>query len=117
MLKLPAAGMAAIVSLTLFAGPASAKKPDPSTFSYVATVDCGKGPFKIGSGDDVWSPFVDLKNGKAYQPVEWHVKAGDSSFDLVNPDAPKGKRDVCGYDDGVATGTVTLVKLRGSQRD
>ena len=37
MLKLPAAGMAAIVSLTLFAGPASAKKPDPSTFSYVAT--------------------------------------------------------------------------------
>jgi hypothetical protein len=110
MLKLPAAGMATLVSLTLLAAPAVAKKPDPSTFSYVATIDCGKGPFQIGSGDDVWSPFVDLHNGKTYQPVEWHVKAGDSRFDLVNPDPEKGKRSVCTYDDGVATGTVTLVK-------
>jgi hypothetical protein len=116
MLKLSAAGMAAVVSVTLFATPASAKKPDPSKFSYVATVDCGKGPFQIGSGDDVWSPFVDLHNGQSYEPVAWHVKAGESLFDLTNPDAPKGKRSVCSYDDGTATGTVTLVRLNGSNR-
>ena len=118
MLKLSTAATAALVCLMLFAGAAAAKKrPDPASFSYVATIDCGKGPVQIGSGDDFWSPFVELRSGKSYEPVEWHVKAGSTSFDLVNPDPPKGKRTVCGYDDGAATGTVTLVKLHGPQND
>ena len=117
MLKLSTAASAALVCLMLFAGPAAAKKPDPASFSYVATINCGKGPVQIGSGDDFWSPFVELHTGKSYEPVEWHVKAGSTSFDLVNPAPPKGKRTVCGYDDGTATGTVTLVKLHGPKND
>jgi hypothetical protein len=114
MLKQFTAGMATTCCLALVAAaPASARaKPDASQFSYLATIDCGKGSIEIGSGDDVWSPFVELRSGKRYEPVEWHVAAGDMRFDLVSSDVPKGKRTVCSYDDGMATGTVTLVKIR-----
>jgi len=114
MLKQFTAGMATLCCMALVAAaPASARaKVDASQFSYVATIDCGKGSMVIGSGDDVWSPFVEIPGGKRLQPVEWHVAAGDTRFDLVSSDPPKGKRTVCSYDDGVATGTVTLVKIR-----
>jgi hypothetical protein len=104
------AGMAALLFLMIAAAPASAKKHPPDAFDSVATIDCGHGPMRVGSGLDTASPFVDLKTGKRYLPVEWHVAFGDTSFDEVIPNRYKGRRLVCSYDDGFATGTVTVVK-------
>jgi hypothetical protein len=113
MRKLLAAGMAALLCLALAAAPASAKKHAAGEFSYVATIDCGHGPMVVGSGDDTSNPFVVLKTGKRFQPVEWHVTYPGGAVDEIIPDAPRGHRMVCGYDDGFATGTVTVVKDRG----
>jgi hypothetical protein len=115
MRKLFVAGMATLLSLTIAAAPASAKKLSADDFESVATIDCGHKPMRVGSGLDTASPFVDLKTGKQYLPVEWHVRVGDATFDEVIPNDYKGHRSVCSYDDGVATGTVTVVKLNSNK--
>jgi hypothetical protein len=113
MCKLLTTAVIAIVALMLVAGPAAAKKrmPQAASFSYIATIDCGKGPIQVGSGDDLWSPFVDLKSGKVSQPIAWHVAFGNDRLDEANPGAAKKHATVCSYTDGYATGTVTVTKV------
>jgi hypothetical protein len=99
-----------VALVALAAGPAAAKKPRAGEFTYFATIDCGKGAVEVGSGDDLWSPLVDLKSGKVYKPVAWHVSFGDSSLDENKKGEPKKHAVACSYTDGVATGTVTVKK-------
>ena len=116
MRKLLVAGTATLLTLAIAAMPASAKKHSPDEFDSVAALDCGHGPaMRVGSGLDTASPFVDLKTGKQYLPVEWRVRIGDMAFEEVIPNEYKGHRVVCRYDDGTATGTVTVVKRNGKK--
>jgi hypothetical protein len=114
--KLPAVGMAALLCLLLAAAPASAKKrPDKHSadeFSYVATINCGRGPMVVGSGDNTSDPFVVLRTGKRFLPVEWHVRWDGGGFDEVIPNTYRGRRMWCTYDDGFAKGWVLVVKAR-----
>jgi hypothetical protein len=103
-------GTAAVLALTLLAAPASAKKPvDAAAFSFIATIDCGGGPQQVGSTDDLWAPLVDLRTGKKYTPIAWKVSGEGFSVDEAIA-APKKHSAECSYDDGVATGTVTVKK-------
>ena len=96
-------GMAALVALSLAAAPASAKKkPDSGSFSYVAQIDCGDGPREVGSSDD-------LETGTKYRPIAWNVSGEGFAVNESNGKANKHAA-TCAYDDGVATGTVTLKK-------
>jgi hypothetical protein len=107
---LATAGTAAVLALTLLAGPASAKKaPDAAAFSYIATIDCGDGPLQVGSTDDMWAPLVDLRTGKKYTPIAWKVSGEGFSVDEAVAKPKKHSAD-CSYDDGVASGTVTVKK-------
>lgn len=116
MRKLFAAGMAALLCLALAAAPASAKKRadkhSADEFSYVATINCGRGPMVVGSGDNTADPFVVLRTGKRFYPVEWHVRWEGGGFDEVIADAPRGRRMWCTYDDGFAKGWVLVVKAK-----
>jgi hypothetical protein len=97
-------------ALVVPSGAAAAHAPKES-FAYYATIDCGSGPIEVGSGEDLWSPLVDLKKGKSFQPVAWNV-SGDG-FSVVETRKGEQKKPVaCHYNDGVATGTVTVVKRR-----
>ena len=108
--KIATLGTAAVVALALSAAPASAKKPvNASAFSYVATIDCGSGPFQVGSTDDLWAPLVDLRTGKKLKPIAWNV-SGEGFAVEESIAEPKKHSAVCSYDDGVATGTVTVKK-------
>jgi hypothetical protein len=107
--KLLAAGAVAVVSLALVAGPASAKKP--RDYAYFATIDCGSGPVRVGSGEDLWAPLVDLASGKKYKPVAWNVTVGEFVLQETKNDAPRKHAVDCSYSDGVATGTVTVKKV------
>ena len=110
MPKLLTASLAAILALALFAGPAVATKPAKS-YEYYATIDCGSGPIEVGSGEDLFSPLVDLSSGKRYKPIAWDVTVGDTRVQEVKPGAKPNKHSVeCSYTDGVATGTVTVAK-------
>ena len=101
---------AALVALSLLAAPASAKKPPRAEqFSYVAQIDCGDGVREVGSSDDLWAPLVDLETGTKYRPIAWKVSG--EGFSVDETDGKPTKHSVtCAYDDGVATGTVTLKK-------
>jgi hypothetical protein len=100
--------VAAVLSLAL-AVPAAAKgKPNPADFSFLATIDCGKGPIQVGSTDDLYAPLVDLRNGREYQPVAWSVMVGDFLFEDVLAGASLHRTLRCSYDDGVAKGTVRI---------
>src|SRR5215213_9814875 len=114
MRKLLTPGLSALLCMAVIAAPASAKKHSAAEFDYVATIDCGHGkPMVVGSGMDTAAPLVDLKTGRRFLPVEWHVAVGDSTYDEVITPAPAGRRTTCGYDDGEATGTVVVVKAAG----
>lgn len=107
MRKLYAAGTAATLALALVAGPASAKAPK-GPYDYYATIDCGPGPVEVGSGSDLWAPLVDLSSGKKYKPVTWDVAVGEFVLQAFKNGAPKKHAVECSYDDGEATGTVTV---------
>ena|SRR5215213_6231556 len=111
MRNLITAGISALLCMALVAAPASAKKHSPAEFDYIATIDCGHGkPMVVGSGMDTAAPLVDLKTGRRFLPVEWHLAVGTSAYDEVITPAPAGRRMTCGYDDGEAKGTVVVVK-------
>jgi hypothetical protein len=108
--KIATLGTAAVVALVLSAAPASAKKPvNADTFSYIAQIDCGSGPLQVGSTDDLWAPLVDLSTGRKYTPIAWKVSGEGFAVDIAIAEAKKHSA-VCSYDDGVATGTVTVKK-------
>jgi hypothetical protein len=109
MRKLFAAGMA-VTALALMAGTAEAK-PAKEPFTYTATIDCGRGPVVVGSTDDMFAPLFELRHpGRRYQPIAWDVMV-DGREIVADNGAKRGKHAVdCSYDDGVATGTVTVEK-------
>jgi hypothetical protein len=108
--KIATFGTAAVVALAMLAAPASAKKPvSADAFSYIAQIDCGSGPLEVGSTDDMWAPLVDLRTGKKLKPIAWKVSGEGFSVDETNG-KPNKQSVTCAYDDGVATGTVTLKK-------
>jgi len=119
-MRLPiTAVVTAVLSLAL-AGTASAKqpRPDPSDFSFIATIDCGPHhPVQVGSTDDIYAPLVDLRSGREYEPVAWDVSFGDFHFAETKAGATVTKRnsETCSYVDEWVTGTVTL--LRKQRRD
>ena len=108
MRKLFTAGTATLLLLAAGAPAASAK---PKTdYSYIATIDCGSGPMTVGSTDDLFAPLVDLSTGRRYRPLAWDVAVGSESIQVTSgKHIPKHAVD-CSYDDGVATGTVTVRK-------
>jgi hypothetical protein len=108
-MRLPIAAMLAVALSLALAGPATAKsQPDPADFSFLATIDCGRGPIEVGSTDDLYAPLVNLRSGREYQPVAWSVKIGDFLFEDALPGASLRHTLKCSYDDGVAKGTVTI---------
>jgi hypothetical protein len=110
MRKLFVAATAALLSLAIVAAPASAKpKYTAADFDYVATIDCGWGPFTVGSGVDTASPFVELYTGIELLPVEWKLQIGEDTYHELIPNRYRGVRLTCSYDDGVATGKVKVV--------
>jgi hypothetical protein len=127
MRKLLATALATMTCLAIGVAPAAAKKPDKppkhtaDEFSYVATIDCGRGPMVVGSGDNTTDPFVELQDGTTYFPLVWHVKWDGGSYHEVLPNPQKGgKHLICSYDDGFAKGFVVIVQKhpgRGSGRD
>jgi hypothetical protein len=109
MRKFFVAGMATVALLGFTAGAAQAK-PGKHEFTYIATIDCGSGAIQVGSTDDVFAPLVDLDSGRRYQPVAWDVTV-DGRTIQIRDDKKLHKHSVdCSYDDGVATGTVTVKK-------
>ena len=107
--KIATLGTAAVVALALSSAPASAKQPPKGPFDYYAQIDCGSGPMQVGSGTDLWSTLVDLETGRKYKPIAWHVSGDGFAVDETRSE-PKKHSVVCTYDDGVATGTVTVKK-------
>ena len=75
----------------------------------VRDVVVGAGMVEVGSGSDLWSTFVDLETGRKYKPIAWDV-AGEGFVVKETRSEPKKHSVVCAYDDGVATGTVTVKK-------
>jgi hypothetical protein len=108
--KLATLGTAAVVALALLAAPASATAPGKQQFSRTAVLDCGSGPFQAGANDALWSPLVDLRSGQQYKPVAWDV-AGEGFAVSVSKNQTKDSV-VCSYDDGEASGTVTVRKIQ-----
>ena len=106
--KIATFGTAAVVALTLIAAPASAKSAPKGHFSSLAQIDCGDGPVAVGSSDALWAPLVDLRTGEKVKPVAWSVSGDGFAVDL----SLRREQDVmvCAYDDGEATGTVTVKK-------
>lgn len=107
--KIATLGTAAVVALALLAAPASAKRPAERSFDYYAQLDCGSGVMEVGSGSDLWSTFVDLETGRKYKPIAWNV-SGEGFAVVETKSEPKKHSVVCSYDDGVASGTVTVKK-------
>ena len=106
--KLATIGTAALVALIL-AAPASAKQAPKGSFDYYAQIDCGSGLIEVGSGTDLWSTLVDVETGRKYKPIAWNV-SGEGFSVVETKSEPKKHSAVCSYDDGVATGTVTVKK-------
>ena len=111
-MRLPVTAVLAVAVSLALAGPASARvKPDPASFSFLATIDCGSGPVQVGSTDDIYAPLVNLATGKNYTPVAWDVSQGDFHFVDATKGATKKHAVDCDYADDWVTGTVTLKKL------
>ena len=106
--KIATLGTAAVVALTL-AAPASAKTAPHHDFARTAVIDCGDGRVKAGSTNSLWAPLVDLRTGAKYKPVAWTVSGEGFSVDVAKTSIGE-QAVVCEYDDGEATGTVTVRK-------
>ena len=108
--RLTTLGTAALVALALLAGPASANNPTRADeVSVPAQIDCGGGVHDVVSTEELFAPLVDVATGKKYRPIAWKVSGENFSVDETNG-KPTKHSETCAYDDGVATGTVTLKK-------
>ncbi len=116
MRKLLMAGMATLLCMAIGAAPAAAKhhkppKPPKPAYTYTAVIDCGYGNVTVGSYDDLWADLEDLKSPRRYQPVEWEVFIPGRADPIHEVKPGRHKKTVdCSYDDGFATGTVTVKK-------
>jgi len=116
--KLLAAVLVAMLALALGAAPASAHKRerDRPDYVYTATIDCGRGPVTVVSEEDLFAPLVDQQRHRVYLPIAWDVTAGGMTIKEEKPGVPRGLKRLaitCSYTDGVATGTVTVLKVPG----
>jgi len=110
-MRRPIPALTAVLAALALAAPASASAkalPDPASFSFLATIDCGAGPVAVGSTDDIYAPLVSLSTGKKYKPVAWDVSAGDFRFVDATKGAEKKHAVDCSYVDDWVAGTVTL---------
>ena len=112
-MRLPIAALAAFVLSLALAAPASASAkqqplPDPADFSFIATIDCGRGPVQVGSTDDIYAPLVDLATGRSHEPVAWDVSVGDFHFVDRKEGATLRNSHDCSYVDEWVSGTVTV---------
>jgi hypothetical protein len=64
----------------------------------------------VGSTDDLFAPLVDVASGRKYKPVAWDVWVDGQEIVADNGHKPGPHATDCSYDDGVATGTVTVRK-------
>ena len=103
------AGTATLALLGLTAGTAQAK-PAKQEFTYIATIDCGSGAIQVGSTDDLFAPLVDLDSGRRYQPDAWDVTVDGRTIQMRKHKKLHKHSVACSYDDGIATGTVTVKK-------
>jgi hypothetical protein len=118
-MRLPIAAVAAFVLSLALAAPASARPqplPNPADFSFIATIDCGRGPVQVGSTDDIYAPLVDLATGREYNPVAWDVSFGDFHFVDRLPGVTKHNSVDCSYVDEWVSGTVTVQRSRRGDR-
>ncbi len=105
--KIATLGTAAVVALTMSTASASATTPPQQTFPRVTEIDCGSGPVKVGATNALWAPLVDLRTGAKLKPVAWKVSGEGFSVDVAKTRV--GEQVLaCDYDDGEATGTVTV---------
>jgi hypothetical protein len=102
-------GTAAVMAFTLFTVPASATTPPKHEYARYAVIDCGSGPITVGSTNALWTTLTDVETGQKYKPVAFDV-AGEGFAVSVSKNQTKGSK-VCSYDDGEATGTVTVRKI------
>jgi hypothetical protein len=98
-----------LAATALAATPAGAAE-DPADYSWIATINCGSGPVRVGSSDDMWAPLVALKTGRRYRPVAWNLKAGDKVIRERKPGTANRRTVKCSYRDDVARGTVKVLK-------
>jgi hypothetical protein len=103
-------GLAGALAVTALAAMPAGAAEDPADYSWIATIRCGHGPIKVGSGDDMWAPLVALKSGRKYRPVAWNLKAGDKVIRERKSGTGKRRTMKCRYRDDVAHGTVTVLK-------
>jgi hypothetical protein len=99
------AGAVAAVPAAADTGP-----QDPADFAYVATINCGRGNVKVGTGERIFAPFVNMKTGRRYWPVAWNVTAGEHTIRETKPHTGDKRKLRCHYDDGQATGTVKILR-------
>lgn len=116
--KLFTAVLVAAFALALGAAPASAHKRerDRPSYVYTATIDCGNGPVTVVSKEDLFAPLVDQQRHRVYLPIAWDVTAGGMTIKEEKPGVSRTLKRfavTCSYTDGVATGTVTVLKVPG----
>lgn len=104
-----ATAVATLAATALVALPAAATAKQ---YPWNATIDCGAGPVKVGSGNDIWSPLVDIETGHKYRPVAWRLKAGDKVIRARKPGKRTHKTMKCSYEDQSASGTVTVLRRK-----
>jgi hypothetical protein len=82
-------------------------------YAYVATIDCGRGPVTVYSGEDLYAPLVDLKRHRFFAPIAWDVEVnGETVLQDKKPGVPGWLKHMardCSYTDGVAEGTVSVL--------
>jgi hypothetical protein len=98
--------VAALAAVAASAAPAPPAAAGQST--YTAKLDCGSGPVVVKSGKALFAPLVD-RQGHRYYPVAWNVTVHGKPMKARKP-GRHGATLRCRYDDGTATGTVTVKK-------
>ena len=103
------AALAAVIAFTTLVAPASAKKVADE---WPATLDCYGKPIAVTSGSNMFSPLVEVRTGKRYKPVAWHVVTSDGRVIDESRGGTLPKRAIaCGYADAQASGTVIVKPL------
>jgi hypothetical protein len=107
---------AALASAALASPAAAASGPqDPDDFPYVARIDCGRGMVKVGSGDEIFAPLVNLATGARYRPVAWHLHVGKRTIVKRKAGTAHKRKLRCRYADPQAKGTVTILRPKAGR--
>jgi hypothetical protein len=103
------AALAAVIAFTTLVAPASAKKVADE---WPASLDCYGKAVAVSSGSNMFAPLVEVRSGKRYKPVAWHVLTDDGRvIDESRRSALPKDAIACGYADDKAHGTVIVKPL------